>query len=311
MQSSKFLEGVGSKLAEQWFATVLTPAFVFWAGGLTTWVQRFGWKPLQEWFNQQSEPLQIALLVSTLLIVATSAVIIQRFEYSVLRALEGYWPRWSRWLQWPFVYWQKIRLDRMEKRWQALRQEDFPHLKPYEKDDFVRLDVQLTRMPAQPDQLMPTQLGNRLRAAELRSYKRYGLDAVICWPRLWSLLPDNLRADLQAARADLNTAARVWLWSILFILWSPLAWWALPAGIIAALFTYYGWILNAAELYSDLFETAFDLHRAKLYIAARWPLPKTVAEEQHSGHQLTQYFWHGLIDDQFIFINSSGDSKDS
>jgi len=44
--------------------------------------------------------------------------------------------------------------------------------------------------PAESDRHMPTKLGNILRAAELRSKDKYGLDAVICWPRLWLLLPD-------------------------------------------------------------------------------------------------------------------------
>ncbi|MEH1778505.1 MAG: hypothetical protein V7K67_24855 [Nostoc sp.] len=42
--SAKILESFGSKLAEQWVATLLTPAFVFWAGGAAAGLQRFGWK---------------------------------------------------------------------------------------------------------------------------------------------------------------------------------------------------------------------------------------------------------------------------
>ncbi|MCC5666814.1 hypothetical protein LC653_23705 [Nostoc sp. CHAB 5784] len=42
--SAKFLESFGSKLAEQWLANLLTPAFVFWAGGAAAGLQHFGWK---------------------------------------------------------------------------------------------------------------------------------------------------------------------------------------------------------------------------------------------------------------------------
>jgi hypothetical protein len=37
MWAAKFLESVSGKLAEQWIATMLTPAFVFWA-----WVRVVG-----------------------------------------------------------------------------------------------------------------------------------------------------------------------------------------------------------------------------------------------------------------------------
>lgn len=68
------------------------------------------------------------------------------------------------------------------------------------------------QFPSQPNRLMPTKLGNILRAAESRPYDKYGLDAVICWSRLWLLLPDGVKKELQEARSNLNTAARFWLW---------------------------------------------------------------------------------------------------
>jgi len=67
---------------------------------------------------------------------------------------------------------------------------------------------------------MPTRLGNLLRAAERKPLEKYGLDAILCWSRLWMLLPDAVKKDLQESRADLNNAARVWLWSLLFCGWT-------------------------------------------------------------------------------------------
>ena len=54
---TKFLESLGGKLAENWAANILTPAFVFWIGGLLAWVLRFGQKPLEDWLKQQPESL--------------------------------------------------------------------------------------------------------------------------------------------------------------------------------------------------------------------------------------------------------------
>ncbi len=73
---TKFLENLGGKLADSWATNLLTPAFVFWLGGLLAWSGRFGWKPLEDLLKQQSEPIQIALLVGGLLIVAASAFVV-------------------------------------------------------------------------------------------------------------------------------------------------------------------------------------------------------------------------------------------
>lgn len=38
--TAKVLEGFSGKLSEQWAATLLTPAFAFWAGGFAAAIQR-------------------------------------------------------------------------------------------------------------------------------------------------------------------------------------------------------------------------------------------------------------------------------
>jgi hypothetical protein len=148
------------------------------------------------------------------------------------------------------------------------------------------------QFPAQTEKLMPTRLGNLLRAAEMRPLNKYELDAVICWPRLWLVLPDSVKKELQEARAELNTAARVWLWSLLFLIWTVWAWWAAPVGLLSALFAY-RWALDAAATYCDLLESAFDLHRTDLYKALRWPIPANPVEERELGRQLTVYLRRG------------------
>jgi hypothetical protein len=52
----------------------------------------------------------------------------------------------------------------------------------------------------------------------------YKLDAIICQSRR-SRLPDTTRKDLREARAELNNAARLWLWSLLFSVWTALGAW--------------------------------------------------------------------------------------
>ena len=287
---TKFLESLGSKLAERWLSTILTPAFIFWGGGLGAWIYRNGWLSLKTWFNQQYQSTQIALLISTLIVIIISALIIQHCELTVLRLLEGYWPGWLKKLRRFCVKNQQKKKDSINRQFQpliALREEKFRPLTLEEIEEYTRLDVLLHYFPTY---VMPTQLGNILRAAEERPKNQYGLDTFICWPRLWLLLPDSVKTELTEARMNLNTGARIWLWSILFILWTPLAWWAFPAGILSAYLSY-RWMLNAAIIYGDLLESAFDLYHIKLYQSLRWPLPKSPQEETELGEQLTEYLW--------------------
>lgn len=290
--SAKFLENFGSKLAERWLATLLTPAFVFWAGGAIAGLQRFGWKPAITWFKQQPQPLQITLLIGGFCLIAASGFVVQRFDLPVLRLLEGYWHSWLRPLRRYFTAREAKRSQKISERWQELASFNPAQITAEQRDEFIQLDWQQLHLP-QPNELMPTRLGNILRAAEQRPLEKYGLDAVICWSRLWLLLPDAVKKDVEAARTDLNTAARVWLWSLLFIVWVIWAWWAVPLGIISAVFAYY-WALNAATTYGDLVEAVFDLYRHLLYQSLRWNLPADPNEERRVGQELTRYLWRGF-----------------
>jgi hypothetical protein len=375
--TAKVLESFGGKFAEQWVATLFTPAFAFWLGGFIAVVQRQSWPKLVTQFTQIPEPLQITILVGCLCVVAASAFVVQRFDLAVLRFLEGYGCLWLRPIRrWRINHYRRYKdkishqnqalrateyryheqRDKISKQIQALtaiesnRKVEFQILRTRinlsgdgslnqnerdryfrlnqqlltsdeqetlirlrqelanqlltsdEENTLIRLGLQLRAFPTDRD-LMPTRLGNLLRAAERKPLEKYGLDAVICWPRLWLLLPDAVRKDLQEARADLNIAARVWFWSLLFIFWVLLgAWWAVPVGLLSAAFVYYGWLLDAAGTYADLLESAFDLYRPLLYQSLRWPLPNSPQEEHQSGEALTQYLWRGAADNPATFV---------
>jgi hypothetical protein len=299
--SAKFLESFSGKFAEQWVATLLTPAFVFWAGGCAAVLQRWGWQPLFEWFRSLPEPLQIASLFGIFVAIAVSAFVVQRFDLAVLSFLEGYWHPWLNRPREQLIRKQLRRRDRLEKQLRSLNDRGLTQLNASERIQHAQLRQQWLRQPT-PDNLMPTRLGNILRAAEQRSDEKYGLDAVVCWSRLWLLLPDAVKKDLQEARADLNTAARVWLWSLLCCFWAlgsvhlqPIwtvnVWSLWPLlGLLAARFAY-GWAIAAARTYGELIEATFDLYRHLLYQSIRWHLPADPEVERRVGRQLTQYLW--------------------
>lgn len=294
------LESLGSQLAERWTAMLFTPALVFWLGGLVAWLQQFGWNRLEMWLNAQSDPIQVALMAGSLLVVAASAFILQQFEQPTIQLLEGYWPSWLRGLRRRLTQHQRQSFQHKEERWQQLAAQQ--SLSAEAADEYVVLDAQLRQFPSQPARIMPTRLGNVLRSAEDLPQIKYGLDAIICWPRLWMVLPAPVKTDLQAARADLNTAARVWLWGIGFSIWAIWVWWAIPVGLLIAWFAY-GWMVRTAATYATLLEAAFDLHRLTLYQSLHWPLPRNPAEEKQMGQQLTVYLWRGMTGTQPKFVS--------
>ena len=383
--ATTFITSLGSKLAESWIASLLTPAFVFWVGGVAAWInhlndcQRTKWI---DWLIHLSDARTIALLVGSLLVVVSSGAIVQRLDFPVLRFLEGYWPGWLRplwfwsvkcqryqlrrdrwriacldkkkdtgltseelerfwssyWPQWlrPVRSWlrslrarwirrKKCRLKKLQRYrslaqkqaggvtaltaeefdeyeslhvWQQASKYKLRGLTLKEGEEYGRLDWRLRQAPADFNRLMPTRLGNLLRVAETRPSNKYGLDAVTCWSRLWFVLPESTQKELTEARAELNLGARVWLWSILFLIWSIWAWWAIPVGLLTALLTY-RWMLDAAANYGDLVEATFDVYRAELYKAVRWSLPTDSDDERQKGREITQYLLGNFIRIEF------------
>jgi hypothetical protein len=289
---TKLMEGVGNKLADQWIASLLTSAFLFWAGGLIAWISKFGWIALEKWFSSQEQIAQITIVIAAFLIVSVSAIVMQRFNLLAINLLEGYWPSWlrrpKRWL----IQRKAQKVAKMEKRFQNLARQEIGNLSAEEHDEYATLDQQLMYIPATLNQLMPTELGNILRAAELRSQDKYGLHSLICWPRLWLLLSSDVKKELEDARTLLNTGANLWLWSIMFLIWTIWTWWAIPISLIVAFFAY-RWMVNIAKTYGELLDASFDLYRNDLYKLLRWPLPENPLEERQAGKQVSDYLWRG------------------
>lgn len=288
----KFWESLGEDLAGEWLKHVFSPAFLFWAGGLGMYALQYSSLFLWKWYTGLQLFQQTSLLILTLLVLILSSLLMQRLRFNILRLLEGYWP-------WPFgglanrlADLQNLFFDRREKRWNNLKSRE-KTLTFSETRKMAELDLNNHYYPTNPKNVQPTALGNILRFAETTSIDKYGLDAFICWPRLWLLLPDNAREDLSAARQGLMTFVELWAWGLLFLVWSRWSLWAIP---IAAVWLWlaYAMILQAAMAYADLLEAAFDLYRWELYKAAHWPLPDVSGEaETASGQRLTEFLWRG------------------
>ncbi len=281
----------------------LKSGLVFWTGGFIAWVSDKGIAEIEKLYSGLSL-FRISLISFTILLaMAFGAAVVKNFDVVALRLLEGYhWPVWlkSWWMKRQDAWW----IDNARHRFDMLAEKasrEPKSLMPEERRELAELDRKLMYLPDEGKRL-PTQLGNILRTAEMRPREKYGLDAFVCFPRLWLLMPKEATAELSHAREILDTATHVWMWSFLFIFWGFLALWTVPAGLILTCLAH-RWLLDAAETYGQLVESSFDVYRPLLYQSLRWRLPANAEEEHREGERLTAYLWRGSDQPEHEFVD--------
>jgi hypothetical protein len=304
---TEFWKAVGGKLADR-FAAVSVPALVFWLGGLAAWIVHQGslaavTRPLA-WLDRQGAGVQLTVLLTVLLAVAGSGVVVGELAAPVLRLLEGYWPRWADPLRLRLARRLAERAAAEAPAWQKAYERVQPPADPTAEDlaVYTRLERRRRRRPSSPGYFLPTPIGNILRAAERRPFDKYGLEAVVLWPRLWPTLPETLRSDLLAARASLDRAAIAGVWGVLFCAFAPFTLWAIPIGLGVAATAVAAVIPGRAQAFGELMEAAYDQYRTTLYTQLRWPLPANPHQERVEGQRLTSYLWRGSDDMSPAFI---------
>jgi len=294
---AKFWEGLTEGLGDRWAAQELGPALAFWLGGLLAWVwHRYylnSWRKIVDWVTGiDNTAACIALAVGGLLVLAVSSVMVKWLQLPMLRLMEGYWPwplRGPRF--WLARLWEK-HAQRKDDEWQKLAKIEPEKRTAEQQAEYARLDAKLARYPVDTRRLMPTPLGNLLRAAEEYPYVRYRLAMSVCWPRLWLVLPEGTQSTLVETRQKLNGATRLFLWGLAFFVWTVWAWWAVLVALAVIIAAYWA-MLQTAGVYGDLLCAAFDLHRFALYKELHWPLPLTPADEEKHGQQLSEYLFRG------------------
>jgi hypothetical protein len=291
----KLWEKIGEGIAQRWLVTTYGPALVFLAGGVLAYGGRYDLTSVLKIWNVQTVVTQVALIVVALFLVLFLASLIEDIQSWVIRLSEGYMPKFLDGLRlWLAKRWShKIQSKQEELQSLANASNKANMIRKY------RLDAEIAYLPIRAEHAMPTLLGNLLRAAEEYPNVRYGLNAIVCWPRLYPLLPDTLRQSINMARGKLNESARLLIWSMLFLIWLVWQWWAilsLPIAWIA-----YRGMISASGVYGDLIRSSFDLYRFELYKSLCWDLPQKPADEENYGKALTTYLFRGYVPKDQMF----------
>ena len=221
------------------------------------------------------------------------ALLCQPLQFGLVRLMEGYWgtsrPATA------VADWNRRRHLRRRGKLEARQRTVGGKPDENARPDRSYAAWALTRLYPPAPLVMPTRLGNALRAAEDRAGRRYGLDTIAAWPRLYPLLSDRVLALVDDLRAQMDIAAR--FTAVLLAagvvsaaLLATHGWWLLvPAAALALAWLSYRGACSAALGYGDGLETAFDLHRLDLRASLHLPLPRTLEEERALNKELSKF----------------------
>jgi hypothetical protein len=257
-----------SAIACGFFTLVLLPAL----DGVSPWSQI---KDLQG--AERGLLFVFASLVVSFLLAATAR--------PLTRVLEGY-------ALWPPALKVRMTARQIEKR-KALRKQ----IGEATEADAVRLRQRLNRYPRKSALVLPTRLGNALRAGETYGYVQYGLSTVGLWTRLTAVADENTNNQLNQAKAIFNFfVAMIWLSMALSLVTAAVAvvtdettpvWWV--PFLLALLPLWYGRALESVTWYAQGMHALVDLNRGKLADALGLRLPGTLEEERELWEAVSEY----------------------
>jgi hypothetical protein len=304
--TAKLWEKMGEGFAEKWLLSIFSPAFVFWIGGLYAYAIYFevDYEQIQKTFDSLSLFEQLLWVALSLLFIIFSATIVQRLQDKGIQISAGYWPNPLRRFRFFLAARWRTRVEKKQTKWQSLQDA----LTIVDITEKRRLEAEIFRFPVKSGNFMPTLFGNLLKAAEEYPSVRYGLDTVVCWPRLYLVMPEAARKEISSAREKINENVRLMIWSFLFLVWG--FWWPWAFLSISITWIAYRGMVMSAEVYGDLVKATFDLYRFDLYKALGWPLPKKPSDEEVSGREFTEYIFRGLApkDTEFIVMKDKKDN---
>lgn len=256
---TSILTGVTGILDRRFLMNLFFPSLVFWGSLIVIWFLATGnlAEAAKSWNNQETTLLAIEMVGFLAFVTLFSYVLGIRLA-SILKLYEGYW-------NFP----GGRRLIALCLRLEVPR-----------SDEEIYSDYPL---PSERADIMPTQLGNILKNSELYADKRYGLNSVLIWPRLYGLLPERSIALIAEARSTLDFMLVISSMGAVFAIVSGTYllivradWWLFLlcfwGGMIVAQTAYRG-AIGSALLFAQQLKAALDLYRNDLLGQTGIPLP--------------------------------------
>lgn len=318
---SSFIGTISGLFDKRFLVTAWFPVFCFGAAAVILVALVVGPDAAIETWDSWSPIKQLWTSAGALVLVTLAAYVCNNFTYGLVQLYEGYWPDWME----PIQRWC---VRRQARRWTQLQAKmDRLHTHKYNlvvsqgldpsqeqvqavgavQERYNRLYAEsATFFPPTENRLMPTRLGNVLRAAEDYATQAYNLDSVLVWPRLVPHLPSAYQEQLAQASTPMVATLFCATLSGLFALvgggwllfggvYRPLLFVAVVGGGILFARVFYETAVQSAVEYGVLIRTAFDLYRHQLLKALDLPVPASPTRERLLWPKLTAWWYEQSI----------------
>lgn len=305
---STVLKEITDYLDRRFVFTFLFPSLLFWGGLLGV----YAWKnnPVTLWTNwdaQTATAKWIQVVVALAWVTFFAYLVANQFTW-LTRQFEGYWD----WM--PFKIGERLACLRKNHYARILDTLD----ERKDRGGYERIYYGYP-LPDEKEHLMPTQLGNILKNSELYSYRRYRADAVLLWPRLYAILPEEYTDSLSDAKASLDLmlvlSALSGLFAIVtgsYLVIFGSAWWFFLVCLLGGLFLSwlaYASALQAAIPYAQLIKSAFDLYRGDLLDKLGYERPTFLKDEKTLWENLCKLIYRSGADDESILQYHGGSAN--
>jgi hypothetical protein len=247
------------------------------------------------------------------------SILLTAFNRPIIRLLEGYGK-----LN-PF----RIFLGSQKRKFKAQAKPRLKELKNVlnarrrglsETDQFDELDVwRATRdFPESLDLVLPTRLGNVMRAYERYSGVVYEIEAIVLWSRLLMIIPEKARERIQEVEGLFHFSINMLLASLItLVTWGAMITSALYHGglsgfeniiswpmilvlVLTGFVAWFNWwrLPDAALQRGEQVKSTFDLYRGELADALGLDLPASEAEERRMWRLVSRRMLLRVSDDR-------------
>lgn len=157
------------------------------------------------------------------------------------------------------------------------------------------------RYPPPPAEVLPSSLGNIIRAFEHYPFTRYSIEPIAVWPRLLAVVPENQTEAINTQKSLMD----FWLNLSLVCLVSGLFWavvvvwyvyisslFLVPVLVVSILLAYlsYRGAIPCAVAWGYEVRTAFDLYRSDLLQRLGIQKPSSISDERNAWQKVFWFF---------------------